>query len=468
MQKHRIKQLYIIATIFFGINTIIPISVLAQTSGSSTVGQSVDASGGALTMPCSLGDFELTKTKINQPGSVFKSYYINPKVQDTDLTSCGGSGITVQDTRYNGGFVLQVASSAYSKNGTAVCNLATPPTPNDCIDIDNFNIVTQQVNTSYIEDSSNTSSFSGSSNLIAGSTVDNTVDENTELTITLPFDFTYYGTTYSSSSTLYVCTNGTINFTSGECDAPMSTPEDILQDTNGGGTPLPRILPYYKDLTTDTNIDASYGVFADTSASPVRIHWKGAPCIADDTVPTNCEESVGETVEFEVLLTDNSNEDTITYNYSANNTDTKAGPIIGVTKGGSAGSPTSNTYTESRLSSQSEGKNAASKQAKFSIAGTNFTESVKPGTSAVVVATTGSPSIDIDYTNFTEDSGNPGNSLNMDLMNGNTDTGCGRVGIYTIYPSYRLDIPRTTNAGLFQSTITYTLSDSTGPGSGSC
>jgi len=469
MQKSHIQRLAIIATIFFGINTIIiPLSALAQTSGSATVGQTIDGSGGALTMPCSLGDFALASVDINAPDPFFSGYYTNPKTPDADLVSCGGTGITVQDTRYDGGFVLQVAADAYAKDGTATCNVASPPVPGDCIDIDELNIVTEQVSTSYLEDTSGSTGFSGSTNLLAGSTVDDQVDENTEVTITLPFDFTYYGTTYSSGSTLYICTNGMINFVTGECDAPLATPEDILEDTDGGSSPLPRILPYYKDITTDITIDATYGVFADSASSPVKIHWNGAPCIEDDVVATDCEESIGEDVEFEVLITDNGTEDTVTFNYAATTTDTQLGPIVAVTKGGTAGTPVSNTYTQSRLSNQAEGNDTASKQAVFSSAGTNFTEVVKPGTPVVAVPTDGNPAVDIDYVSFTEDGGNPGSSLNLDLMNGNVDTGCGRVGIYTLYPSYRLDVPNTTNEGSFQSTITYTLSDSTGPGAGSC
>lgn len=461
MHIKNLKRLAIVSTIFFGINAVIPLSALAQTSGSSTVGQSVDASGGALTMPCSLGDFALSSVDINNPSSTFSGYYMNPKTPDADLITCGGTGVTVQDTRYDGGFVLQVAASEYLKDGVG------PET----IDVDQLAVVTEQVSTSYLEDSSGTSAFVGSGDtLISGSTNDNEVGENVQVTQIIPFEFTYYGNTYLELTTFYICSNGMINtIHPNECDAVLDPPEGVFEDVGGRGESLRRLLPYYKDLTTSTSIDPSFGIFySQPSANTVRFRWKGAPCIPDDITPTNCEESVGEVVEFEVLLTDNGEDDTITFNYGTITDTQGTGPIVGLTKGGVAGTPVTNTYTESRYSQQMQGSDLSNNKALFIPGGTDFTEVVKPGTLPVTTATNGDPNEDLDYVNFVEDGGNPGNSLNLDLMNGNVDTGCGRVGIYTIYPSYRLDVPNLTVDGNYENTITYTLSDSTGPGAGSC
>ncbi|MBU1953663.1 hypothetical protein KKH03_01675, partial [Patescibacteria group bacterium] len=287
-------RLAIIATIFFGINTLIPLAAMAQTSGSATVGQTVDASAGALTLPCALGDFNISSVNINAPNPYFSGYYLNPLTPDTDLVTCGGTGITVQDTRYAGGFVLQVSTTEYLKDGTGP----------EAIDVDTLAVVTEQISSSYLEDTSGSTGFVGAGDaLIAGSTSDSAVDQNTQLTKTLPFDFTYYGTTYPSGSTIYICTNSMVNFSAGECDAPLATPEDILTDTNGG-TPLPRLLPYYKDLTTNTAIDATYGVYyVEPNATTARIRWKGAPCVPDDVTPADCETEVGEDVQFELMLT---------------------------------------------------------------------------------------------------------------------------------------------------------------------
>ncbi len=455
-RKYEISKIVIVTTIFFGINTLIPLAAIAQTSTSATIGQTVDASAGALTLPCALGNFSISSVDLNAPNAYFSGYYLNPLTPDANLVACGGTGITVQDTRYAGGFVLQVSATSYLKDSIG---------PED-INVDTLSIVTEQISSSYLEDTSGASTFVGAGDgLLTGSTLDNVVDENTELTQTLPFDFTLYGTTYTSGSTLYICTNGMINFTSSECDAPIAALENILTDTDGGGGNLPRLLPYYKDLTTDTSIDASYGVYyVEPDASTVRIRWKGAPCVADDITPTDCETAIGEDTEFEVLLTDNDTEDTVTYNYGSAITDSQAGPIIGVTKGGEAGSPISNTYTESRLSQQMTGLSLTSTQAIFSAAGANFTEAVKPGTPVITVPASGDQAVDIDYLDFTEDGGNPGNSLAMDIINATANDQCGRVGLYTIYPSYKLNVPLATVDGAYTSTITYTLSDSSNSG----
>jgi hypothetical protein len=449
MSKKNPRSLQIISlitTIVFGINTIVfgilsfsISSASAQTSESTTIGQIIDASAGALTMPCSLGDFVIDSVNIDTPQSYFSGYYTNQKIVDSDLTNCGGTGITVQDTRYNGGFVLQVAATEYLKDGIGP----------DSINVGNLAIVTEQISTSYIEDSSGVSDFVGEGGTLkTGSTGD-----NLEVVQALPFDLTLYGTTYPAGTNMYLCTNGSINFTSGNCSIAPSVPlESVLEES------VVRILPYYKDLTTSTEVDPSFGIYyTEPSASTARIRWKGAPVAA-----TN------EQAEFEVLLTDNGTADTITFNYSSTITDTQTGPIVGITKGGPAGVPVTNTYTESVQSQQSQGKNLASEKSQLLPAGTDFAEAKKPGTPATKASANGNPSEDTSYINFIEDPENPGNSLNLDLISGNVDIGCGRVGLYTLYPSYRLNVPTGTADGTYTNTITYTLTDSTGPGNSSC
>ncbi len=458
MHKTALKHFIGLSTIFLGVNLIVPISVTAQTSGSSTVGQVIDASGGALTMPCSLGNFAFDPVEINAPTGPFGSYYLNPKTPDIDLISCGGTGVTVQDTRYDGGFVLQVAASEYLKDGVG------PET----IDIDQLNIVTEQFSPSYLEDSSGTSDFTGfpPGSLVTGSDLDDEVGENVEVQLTAPgWNFYFYGTDYGD--TIYACTNGSIAFTSGQCESPLTSPaEDIFED------PQPRILPYYKDVTTAS--DAG-GIYTDSSGGVITITWVAEPCMPDDLTPTLCEDSRpapydDDVMMFQVIFTGNTADDPILIKYNTTflRDDYGDSPIVGMTKGGPSGTPTSATYTESLYSRSQDADNLLGKLLQYNPSGADFIEVVKPGTPAVVVSTKGDPNEDLDYTTFTEDGGNPGNSLNVDLINGNTDIGCGRVGLYTVYPSYRLDVPETTADGSYQNTITYTLSDSTGPGSGSC
>lgn len=458
MRTTVLKHIAIISTIFLGINTLVPLLAMAQTSGSSTIGQVIDASGGALTTPCSFGDFLFDPVNINAPSGSFSSYYINPKTPDSDLSTCDGSGVTVQDTRYDGGFVLQVAASEYLKDGIG------PET----IDVEQLNIVTEQLNVSYLEDSSVSSDFSGfpPGSLVAGSDQDNEVGENNEITLTAPgWNFYFYGTDYGD--TIYACTNGSIAFTSGQCESTLtSPPEDIFED------PQPRILPYYKDITTD--VDAG-GIYTDNSGGIITITWVAKPCVPDDITPTNCEDTLqppndDDVMMFQVIFTGNTADDPIQFKYNDTflRDDYLEAPVVGITKGGPSGTPASATYTESLYSRSEDADNLRGKFLQFNLAGTDFIEVIKPGTPAVVVSTKGDPNEDLDYTAFSEDPGNPGNSLNIDLINGNADIDCGRVGIYTVYPSYRLDVPQSTPDGTYQNTITYTLSDSTGPGTGSC
>jgi hypothetical protein len=45
------------------------------------------------------------------------------------------------------------------------------------------------------------------------------------------------------------------------------------------------------------------------------------------------------------------------------------------------------------------------------------------------------------------------------LLNSPAACGMGRVGIYTVFPSFRLHIPNSTDAGTYTTTITYSLID---------
>ena len=354
--------------------------------------------------------------------------------------------------------MLQVAASEYLKDGTG------PET----IDIDQLNIVTEQFSPSYLEDSSGTSTFTGfpTGTLITGSDADDDVDENTEVTVTVPgWNFYFYGTDYGD--TIYACSNGSITFSTGQCESPLTSPgEDIFED------PQPRILPYYKDVTTGS--DAG-GIYLDTTGGQVKLTWVTENCVPDGGTPTLCDPSPDAPVDddvmmFRVVFTGNTADDPIQFEYNDVflRDDYGDSPIVGVTKGGPSGTPTSATYTESLYSRSEDADNLLNKLLQYNPSGADFIEVVKPGTPAVVVSTKGDPNVDLDYTSFTEDGGNPGNSLNLDLINANADTGCGRIGLYTLYPSYRLDVPEITADGSYENTITYTLSDSTGPGAGSC
>lgn len=85
----------------------------------------------------------------------------------------------------------------------------------------------------------------------------------------------------------------------------------------------------------------------------------------------------------------------------------------------------------------------------------NFDEILKTGTPAMYAPLDGDPSVDADYTNFTN-ANTP--IIILDGANLTTpDCNIGRVGTYTVYPSFRLTVPNDTAAGNYSSTFTYDL-----------
>lgn len=455
IRSSRLKLWALVATIIFGASTLL-LSMLIQadpvSAQTATVGQTIDATAGALTLPCNLDTeiFELEPITINTPSEFFYSKYTNPRTPHTSLTTCNGTGLTVQDTRYEGGFVLQVNATDYVSQSD----------PLDKIDITNLSFLTQQANTSYSEDSSGTSAFTGSGDtLLTGS-----ADDGVEIEYELPFEFNYYGTAHT---TVFLCDNGIINFSDGDADSVYDTDSECTPSTATvfeDPGPTPHILPYYKDLNLNFGIDSSFGIYAyEPDANTVRFRWKGAP-----------NDNWAELVEFEVIIHDNEDEDYITFNYAGaakltDNTDNPGpdpGPLVGVTKGGSATPPVSATYTESYLSRSAAGSDLVDAQDIFR-PGFDFTEVKKPGTPAATAPYNEDPSENPDF-EFLTDTDNDGESDAFDLINGHVDPAGeftpGRIGLYTVYPSFRLQIPSATTAdGTYTNTITFTISDSTGP-----
>ena len=98
--------------------------------------------------------------------------------------------------------------------------------------------------------------------------------------VSLPFGFSLYGTTYN---TAYVCTNGYVNFLTGNCIFTNSS----IPST---GAPNAAIYPYWDDLF----IDGSSSMWTKTLTSPNRfvIEWRNAAYFGD----------FSRRVDFEVTL----------------------------------------------------------------------------------------------------------------------------------------------------------------------
>jgi len=422
MLKHLCKISTINLLLAFAAFAIIPVS--AQ---SSSVSQQVQGTN-ILSFLCTHDSITFSPVNINSTEPFFQSYWTNPKSQadiETNPVTCG-TGVVIVDQRYNGGFKLQVSATRYSKLGDET----------KTIDIGNLAIMTEQLDSNYNETSSTPSNFPATSTLVTG-----TQGDDIEAVFHLPFTFNYYGNSYTD---VYLCSNGSINLTPGHCLKPSSPLSDVFTDTPA------RILGYYKDLTTAQNPDDGIYVYEDTDT--VTFRWKAAPL--DDT---------SHLAEFTIIITNNGSNDTITFNYGDARfapylTDTGASPAIGVTNGGTVpdGELPSSVYTESVFSETQNITNLINTKVYFTPSGFDFKEVKKPGTPSAAI----DPLLYNQYYNFTP-SANPAISQEIDIINGSSPSTGGRIGIYAVYPSFRLSIPESTEDGTYQNEITYTVTDST-------
>ncbi len=100
---------------------------------------------------------------------------------------------------------------------------------------------------------------------------------------------------------------------------------------------------------------------------------------------------------------------------------------------------------------------------RFSPVSAIFNDIFKPGTPPVYALTNSNSATNSDnYIMFTSDTGNPGYSVPMTILQGAAcEMDQGRLGNYTVYPSFLLRIPPTTVADTYQNTITFTIFDNT-------
>jgi hypothetical protein len=423
-----------VITIIFTANFINALVQIVPTAQSAQVSQTIETDS-TLAVLCTHSGFNFEQVHINTDAD-YKSYWYNPKHQtnySSDPVNCG-DGVTVYDKRYNGGFKLQVAATTYTE--------LTDPTKT--IEVTNLAVVTEQLDSSYNEVISPTAYTFDSgidTKILSGGPEAN----NTEVAYPLPFDFTYYGVNYiKDTDFFYLCTNGSINFTPGNCTEPTSPLKNVLTDTS------PRIMPYYKKLYMNF---PAHGIYAHLeNASTIRFTWH-----AHNQHPELISSSP---VEFQIKIKDNVSlpnnnyGDTISFHYPTTILDANTMPIIGLSKGGTVepGNLESSIYTESILKIENNPTGLSGQGTTFSPSGFDYLETKKANTPATIALTNGNPHSDADYHTFTVPI--------VDLLDGASPPTGGRIGIYTIYPSYRLNIPSTTPAGIYRSEITYTLSDS--------
>lgn len=435
MAKNSPNLYHKLLSTFLTLNLILATAITApltnaQGAEGATVSQQIRGKEGAISVICTNDSFSLEPVNINSSDPSFNSYWTNQKNPinyEANPITCG-SGVTVRDERYDGGFMLMVSATDYTKLGE----------PTTIIDNDNLAIVTEQLDSSYYENTSTPTGFTDTGDTL----LTNSQGDDVEVQYNLPFNFTYYGSTYT---TVYVCSNGSINFTPANCTTPPGNLRDVLTETPS------KIFPYYKDLTT---ADPAHGMWyaVDPAPTPTYVTFRWAAAPIDD--PTN-------ETKFSATLTDNGSNDTITFDYTPGLpgapgqvlTDTGESPIIGITNGGSvpAGELSSSVYTESVFSQTSAPSNLEDIHINLQPSGFDFIEVKIPGTPAAIAPYNGSPTDDSAYANFT------GTGI-VNLIDGTaTPITEGRIGLYTVYPSFRLEVPNSTDDGTYQSEITYDL-----------
>ncbi len=409
------------ATIFFAINALMPLMAFGQ---SSYVGEHIKANPNDFGIDYVGPDALIfPAVKITSPRGNYNSYHYTTYKDD--------NRIQVHDGRYNGGFVVQVQISDYTNTEN----------PSKKIPVSNIAIVTEPgPSAGYSENLTQLNSFNPKSGTLLANSSGNAIETEQKL----PFDFVYYGAVYDR---IFICTSGYISFVPAGCSAD----QDPLTARSGA----PRIVPYFKDLTTNTKFAKNSGIyFEDDSKDPdlkkrsVRIRWKAATSA-----------SPHQSVEFEVVLyKDNHFE--FEYGDTARLADTGAGPEIGLAGPNVTVNDTTTGLKKdnkkallSGLNKKSQGKELSSLSAVYA-SGVTTNEVTKQGTPSILAPLNGVANNGNTYTNFIDEQ-TPLNALYAPACSVTQ----GRVGTYLFYASYKLHIPPTTPAGSYSSTITWTIID---------
>ncbi len=132
------------------------------------------------------------------------------------------------------------------------------------------------------------------------------------ITRTLPFDFYYFGEKFSAGSSIYISSNGYIDFD------PASNHSDY-DNTGSRLAANKRIAPIWKDLITNGSAQTGEDVYITQTADYLKIRWRAETWGDNETVNVEA-----------VLFKDNR----IQFNYGSGNAFSGA-PTIGVSKGDS-------------------------------------------------------------------------------------------------------------------------------------
>lgn len=359
--------------------------------------------------------------------------------------------LTAEDRRFSGGFEVQMTATEY----------VGQTNPANKIPVGALGVLTQvpDATTNYIQTTQLQNAYVGTDGvLMTGSQ-----EYATMLTQTLPFSFAMFG---RESNQIYICTSGIIIQAGALAGLTAADFNNLCQGL--GGPPAGNysyLLPYLENaddkLTTQTvgglgGWDLNNGVYYNqVSDDEVHIRYKANIRNVDGN-PTG-------SVEFTVFIF---RDGRIEY-HEGPNTDAFSRPTIAI---GDNGNAIFIQASEFPFRVGVRGTDISNSQIRFTPATTIFNDVQKAGTPPVYAATYGNSTADpVNFTMFTEDTGNPGFSVPITTLEGGACINQGRLGNYTVYPSFILQIPPTTAADTYQNTITFTIIDKTYPlGSGFC
>lgn len=426
-----LQKIALASTIVLGVNLAFPFFVMAQVSSSGEAVETIQP--GILQLTNVPANFHFSAVTI----SSVKTYYAMYLNQQND-----GEELTAEDRRFSGGFEVQVTSTQYVGQNDG----------NNKMPVNALGVLTQVRNGSQTY-SKTTKLVNGykndEGNLIAGSQKYGAV-----LTQTLPFSFPMFG---HENNTIYICTSGMIVHPGDAEQTPASGFESLCKHEAAAPQGIyGEIIPYpengIRQLSTQNDglFDSSNGVYySQPSDNEVRIRYKGN--VRDEN------QNPQGSVEFSVFLFKDGR---IEYHYGPNS---DSGPA---TFASIADNATQNIIeaSEPPLDTIKLGSDYANKQIRFSPGSNSFKDIIKPGTPTVFSPTNAiSAENPENYTLFMEDPQNPGFSVPTTLLDGAACSYHGRLGNYTIYPSFLLQISPTTPEDTYANTITFTIIDKTIP-----
>jgi len=290
------------------------------------------------------------------------------------------------------------------------------------------------------------------------SLIDGSTEPDAIVTQTLPFNFFING---GASDKIIICSSGMV--IAGQ-DSATLTPGDFTAFCGFTGPPpagnYGAVLSYLAmqngTPSLTTNISEGHddnGIYyEEVGDNEVHIRFKGNLMINGNPEGD---------IEFEVILLKNGNIE-IHYGTLDDSYDTLGDNLI---LGLYNGNDDSIILTDvDPFVYQTAASDLTDEQIRFLPNSTSFIDIKKPGTPVVFSPTNAPTASDPEYyTSFTEDQGHQGFSVPVQILDGTACEFQGRLGSYSIYPSFLLQVPPTTKADTYQNTLTYTIIDKTIP-----